>query len=279
MDCANPITVKTEEGYIEVPCGCCMLCRIARTREWSTRLLFENSTWSRSVFITLTYDDDHIPITGCGVATLYKPDLQNFFKRLRARLDDGQAIKYFACGEYGDHTHRPHFHSIIFGLGPSDLSLFQKCWTNGFVSVGGVSPESINYVTGYVRKKMIKKSAKPEDFGCLHRLPEFQLQSQGLGLKFYEQNRDHILSSLSLRIQGHREAIPRYFLKKDNEAKNLMSACNRAFNPRIENLRRAQQILNKRDTSKDILKEMVRSKKQKLRTLAAENSLFKKGTV
>ena len=47
---------------------------------------------------------------------LKKSDFQKFIKRLRKDYD----IKYFACGEYGDKTLRPHFHAILFGVNFSD---------------------------------------------------------------------------------------------------------------------------------------------------------------
>lgn len=134
MDCAKPLVVKTRKGYVEVPCGNCILCRIARTREWSTRLQMENSCWNESVFLTLTYDDDHVPYTNCGHLTLRKKDLQLFFKRLRESLyrdlvasnpslpssvlRSRVKLKYFACGEYGDHTFRPHYHAIEIEIEP-----------------------------------------------------------------------------------------------------------------------------------------------------------------
>lgn len=304
MDCAHPLTVKTDEGYKEVPCGSCILCRIARTREWSTRLQFENSCWKKSVFLTLTYDDEHIPVSNCGYPTLVKKDLQNFFKRLRSRLHEEakhecdaqypflsgmdrqtkissleRKFKYFGCGEYGDNTQRCHFHAIVFGLSPSDLSLIQSVWPSGFVSVGGVSPQSIQYVTGYVRKKVVKKSADPDDFGCLHRFPEFQIQSQGLGLRFYEKFRKVFWQNGSCYINGHRESLPRYFLKKDSELRNALKATERVCDTRSTNLKRAQSIINARGLGLCILDEQRSSAIHKARTEEAKNRLFVKGTV
>lgn len=46
---------------MDFPCGKCLACRIARTREWAVRIMHEMSEWEDSVFLTLTYDDDHIP--------------------------------------------------------------------------------------------------------------------------------------------------------------------------------------------------------------------------
>ena len=56
--------------------------------------------------MTLTYDEKNLP------DRLKKEHLQKFIRNLR---DDGKEIKYFACGEYGDTTNRPHYHMCIFG--------------------------------------------------------------------------------------------------------------------------------------------------------------------
>lgn len=303
MDCYNPTTVKSDYGYISVPCGCCILCRIARTREWSTRLQLENSCWKDSVFVTLTYDDDHLPLTGCGRATLNKPDLQNFFKRLRSKFDEDARIethlrypdlsasdpefkvhvkeltrkfKYFACGEYGDHTERSHYHAIIFGLSPSDICLFEEKWPYGFVSVGGVSPQSIQYVTGYVRKKRIKKCPSPDEV-CSRRVSEFQIQSQGLGLNGYNSFREFYRKNMRIRIDGHDVSIPRYFLKKDPGLSMLLKLERSVSNPVSENLKRAQKILDARANDKDILVEQQLSAIQKAKTEIAKDALFRKG--
>ena len=68
------------------------------------------------MFLTLTYNDDNLP----SDVGLHKDDLQRFFKRLRKALDT-KKIRYFACGEYGDTTSRPHYHAIVFGLGLNEI--------------------------------------------------------------------------------------------------------------------------------------------------------------
>ena len=83
---------------------------MSRAREWAVRLYSELKTTEKSCFITLTYSDENNPII------LKKSDFQKFIKRLRKDYD----IKYFACGEYGDKTLRPHFHAILFGVNFSD---------------------------------------------------------------------------------------------------------------------------------------------------------------
>lgn len=118
--------------YVDLPCGKCIGCRIQYSREWANRLMLELQYHRSAYFCTFTYNDEHIPTRyygdpDCGEAvrcdTLYKRDLQKLFKRLRK---SGQDIRYFACGEYGSTTFRPHYHAIIFGLELSDLQPYGK---------------------------------------------------------------------------------------------------------------------------------------------------------
>lgn len=139
MDCVYPRSVRNPKTrlFMYVPCGHCIACRVAKTREWKLRLMMENKSWKESCFITLTYDDDHLHLTPCGHATLWPSDIQNFFKRVRTNLhrwkmkhDEEYAsdyrlhkeydwmavnpipspplLKNFYCGEYGDRFGRPH---------------------------------------------------------------------------------------------------------------------------------------------------------------------------
>ena len=61
-----------------LPCGRCVGCRLERSRQWSVRIMHEAQFYADSSFITLTYDDDHIPPFG----SLFYPDFQGFMKRL-----------------------------------------------------------------------------------------------------------------------------------------------------------------------------------------------------
>lgn len=238
MDCTYPRRIKNPKTgqWIEVPCGACMACRIARVRDWTVRLLHESSSWKHSIFLTLTYNDENVPVTNCGKHTLLKSDLQKFWKRLRKSLpsptpDDDvvpdkngdfvRTLKYFACGEYGD-LGRPHYHAIVFGIRFDELKLLQSCWSKGFVTVKYVIPQRIRYVCGYVEKKMYyDKKDFLKAYGC--RVPPFQLMSQGLGYEFFEENRGEYLHSLRNTIQGVSYSFPRYYSKKDENLKLALS--------------------------------------------------------
>ena len=107
----NPIQVKNNDYRNEITpfgCGQCLHCRINQSRIWQTRLLLEASDCFDSTFMTLTYDEYNVPFN----YYLDKTHLTKFLKRYRKRL--GHKIRYYAIGEYGDETWRPHFHLAIF---------------------------------------------------------------------------------------------------------------------------------------------------------------------
>lgn len=114
---------------IQLPCGQCIGCRIDRSRQWANRCMLELQYHDSAYFVTLTYDDFHIPKayypdpeTGevHTSYTLCKRDFQLWMKRLRKKFSDDK-IRFFACGEYGGQTKRPHYHAIVFGLHLNDL--------------------------------------------------------------------------------------------------------------------------------------------------------------
>lgn len=202
MRCVHPVN---DASGRRLPCGRCIGCRINRGHEWSLRLLHELDYWDSAVFVTLTYDDEHLPEGG----TLVARDLQLFLKRLRLDLKD-RRIKYYAVGEYGDNYYRPHYHGIFFGLFKSDKRLIDECWNLGFVYLGSVTEFSINYVTSYIQKKLYGSMAKEVYEG---KEAPFARMSKGLGRRWMEENKDFILLNAGLLRGGRFVKAPRYYLK------------------------------------------------------------------
>lgn len=116
---------------------------MARAREWALRCTLELGAHDCSKWCTLTYDDVHLP------STLAKQHLSGFVKRLRSR---GERLRFFASGEYGERTERPHYHAILFGL--REEARVQACWPYGFARVDRLTPAAISYVAGYCSKKV-----------------------------------------------------------------------------------------------------------------------------
>lgn len=212
MVCIHPSVTK--QG-VPVPCGRCVACKIARVAEWSMRLEHELQYHEHASFVTLTYDDQHIPAGN----SLVKRDLQLFFKRLRKEIS--VPIKYYACGEYGDKTARPHYHFILFGYDFPDKQSFGKywiseqlksLWLDGFSTIATVTPESIRYVCGYLHKKMYGDDYVRKLYG--ERVQPFNLMSKGLGLRYAQDQEASIRRNLSVKVRGKDLPIPRYYVRK-----------------------------------------------------------------
>lgn len=174
------------------------------------RMLHELDGYSDAVFITLTYDEDHLP----GDQSVDVSELQRFFKRLRKSLGD-RKIRYFAAGEYGDNTGRPHYHAIIFGLSLrfDDRPFVTNAWRLGRVHFGTVTPDSIRYVAQYVDKKFSGDLAKVvyEDSG---RCPPFKVSSLGLGREYVKKHAKQLTKMAHCTVKGVVHSLPRYYLDK-----------------------------------------------------------------
>lgn len=126
--CLNPrLLFRPERAkrYIFVPCQKCVECKQRRTREWAFRLWYEyEASDKKAEMITLTYNDENLPLDEWNLPTLCKKDYQDFLKRLRKHFNN-KKIRYFMCGEYGAKRFRPHFHFIIFGIKFDDKVYFK----------------------------------------------------------------------------------------------------------------------------------------------------------
>lgn len=174
MECAYP---RIFNG-IKCPCGQCMPCRINNRRLWTGRIVMETYTHDQSVFATFTYDPSHLPAD----ESVSKREAQLLLKRIRKAIYP-RKIRYFIVGEYGEKSLRPHYHAVLFGLGPQHSDLLARCWNKGHVHIGEVTPASASYTCGYCCKKLTKADDPRLPSG---RNPEFTLKSKGLGKAFVE---------------------------------------------------------------------------------------------
>lgn len=213
----NPTLSLTGRSF-PIPCGRCMGCRLEHSRQWAVRCVHESRLWSDNIFLTLTYDDEHLPEGG----TLVRRDPQLFLKRLRDR--HGAGIRFYGCGEYGEKSNRPHYHLILFNFAASDKKFYKtaangetlytsadigELWPDGFNVIGDVSFKSCAYVSRYVTDKMKGEAAEGHYAG---RLPEFSMMSRrpGIGHGWFEKYGRHAYEWDSVIIDG-REARPTRF--------------------------------------------------------------------
>lgn len=227
----NTLNVVTDcgelvEDFTPIPCGKCVGCRFDYSRQWANRLLCEMTFYpDSSWFLTLTYDNAHLPLNDKGMGILCKRDVQLFFKRLRKVY--GSGIRFYLAGEYGGQTLRPHYHTIVFNLklnlddltfyknDPQGHSLYisdklSKIWGNGFVVVGSANWQTSAYVARYVTKK-IGSNELYSDIGLL---PPFSLSSRrpGIGYQFFIDHGYKDFYSLSTDDGGRKFPCPDYFL-------------------------------------------------------------------
>lgn len=217
MRCLFPIKLHDRFGkLVEVPCGHCYQCKKTRSKEWAFRIMCECLEHKSAIYITLTYAPEFITNVPSApppyYATLYPKDLTDFFKRLRFYLGE-RKFRYYACGEYGGETKRPHYHAIIFGLDFCDTSLIDKAWSKGFSKVEEVNVATISYVAGYVQKKLYGSDTYPD---CIE--PPFSRMSKSIGKKYFEEHCDEIWNN-GLHFQGYRIKVPRYYFRllEDNK--------------------------------------------------------------
>lgn len=227
MDCIHPVRIQKnlDPGVfphgVEVACGKCHACRISQRREWTVRVLHELSITNKGLFITLTYDDEHLPFNKDWTGTpsidpsLRKQDLQLYFKRLRKSLGD-RKIKYYACGEYGELNERPHYHAIITNMDlrdPDDVESIDNNWQMGITHVGAAEFDSIQYVAGYIDKKLSGPLAHRE-YDERGRSPVFRLISNGIGKDFAIANQEQFKQQLCVSVRGQKINLPRYYVDK-----------------------------------------------------------------
>lgn len=215
--------IPETEIYIDVPCGYCLECKLAKSKNMATRAMCEAMCHKSNCFVTLTYNDKNLPKN----KELVKRDMQLFFKRLIKKYPN-QGIRRLYCGEYGPRKGRPHYHAIIFGYIPNDLEFYkkddkgnylfkskelQKIWGNGFVTIGYVTAETCGYCARYTLKKAGIKPQRREripnpEYNPLNpkrgnnkylykkpeKTPEFVISSRrpGIGHIYWEENQEKI---------------------------------------------------------------------------------------
>lgn len=210
--CIYPITIGSKDGMKKwkvVPCGKCVPCKRRRQAQWSFRLLQEMQHCFSAAFLTITYNDENLTY-GELWPTLVKRDLQLFIKRLRKKhhtLSDKKII-YYACGEYGTQTYRPHYHMIIYNLVPQLLfdAPLSEIWKMGNIRVDPCNIQTIQYTSKYV----MKSDKKPDGVQA-----EFSLMSKGIGKnfltdavkKYYKNNQIPYV----IWKDGQKMSMPRYF--------------------------------------------------------------------
>lgn len=283
---AWPLVFNRKFGYedqeVQVPCGQCVGCRLERSRQWAIRCVHESNNPAHvngNIFITLTYNEENLPEN----RSLKLDDLQRFWKRLRKYIGSSSdnKLRYFACGEYGEITKRPHYHAVLFNYTPDDLIEYKRTidgqlfispklseiWGLGYVVIGSVTFESCAYVARYIMKKQLGKTAPkkvgdhwfdPEtgervpdpEFVCMSRKP-------GIGSWWIHQYKTDVITHDGVLLNGFMSKPPRYYMneiRKEDEDAILTILAKRA--------KLAKDSI--RDPDREGVKELCKLNKMKL---------------
>lgn len=198
-----------------VPCGKCPACLANNRQEWTFRLNSEYLACSYGLFVTLTYDDEHLPLDGVS-----KRDVQLFLKRLRKQIGN-RSFRYFITAEYGDRTFRPHYHGLLFFSIGFDVSIYDRItssWQNGFVDYGSIEPASVAYCTKYCMKQSFVPKGCNKTFRLMSKRP-------CLGSNYLDNNIGYHLETMNFSrasLPWCSSRLPRLFRDKMRESYNYV---------------------------------------------------------
>lgn len=281
------IVFNRSDGFVDqpvqVPCGQCVGCRLEKSRQWAIRCVNESQLHEQNCFITLTYNDDHLPHD----FGLDKTAFPKFMKRLRKKYG-GKKVRYFHCGEYGEKNYRPHYHACLFGFDFNDKVLFNtqnevdlytsdtlsSLWPYGFSTIGEVTFESAAYVARYVMKKVTGDKADEHYERVLSETgevvqvePEYTTMSRrpGIGKGWYDKYKSDAYPSDYIVLRGQKMQPPKYYdglyERDDNPIKLDMRAIKkgrrrRALKRKDENT--TERLAVKEKVKKAQLKQLIR---------------------
>ena len=248
MTCYRPVPARrSDNGSVmihpplgtsdmAVPCGFCVGCLLEKRQQWSLRCRHEASCWDHNVFLTLTYDDEHLDWKG----SLDKEHPKLFLRYLRRELSGvscapnsaAKPIRVFGCGEYGTQRQRAHYHMLLFNVRFEDnerygertytSKLVSRLWPYGSHLIGDLTDASASYVAGYALKKVqaiLRESAygvvNPETGEWAEREREYNFCSTkpGIGQYWYAKYKNELRHGYVV-MDGRTVSVPRFYDKK-----------------------------------------------------------------
>lgn len=236
-------TLARRQGWSDrafaVACGQCIGCRLARAQSWAIRAVHESMMHSSSVFLTLTYDQAHVPDDGSVDVRTW----QLFAKKVRKELGP---FRFLHCGEYGGRSYRPHYHALLFGVEFPDALCVEtasdgsrlywsdqvaRLWRKGQHRLGAVTMQSAAYVARYVTAKA-SRNARTWDGVAYYEeryrrvddetgeefyvRPEYSTMSRrpGLGATWFEKYWRDVFPHDQVVLEGRSYAVPDYYSRK-----------------------------------------------------------------
>lgn len=285
--CTNPqkIIVNKEE-YI-VKCGKCPTCQKNKYQEWAIKLINEAKYHKKACFITLTFDNKILLDKrqkaykyGANPNFIYniknsKKYFQDFMKRLRKYYNKTR-ITFFHVAEYGEKTHRPHHHAILFGVDfkedrvkmPNSKTGHTQDWSKtladlwacGLVSIEDINPNNIIYIAQYSVKKY-KNNLENEKYK-----PYFTFSNRSkMSCKWVRRNYNEIIKGYIEDKDGKKYRIPKSYINNLKNSDNIKH--NKAYADYEQNL---EEFFGKKSNKELIknqkIKEIIDEKRHKDRS-------------
>lgn len=236
--CKKPYIRQNGEVFA---CGQCESCRRRQIQEWTVRgghELISNNF--KAILMTLTYAPKNLIV---GARRKMNPkdkrgifntnDMTLFIKRFRKKYKHLGKLRYIYCAEYGTKYWRPHFHILFYGVTWEDLkgrtneekkAELKELWRLGKVDTDArpISINAIQYVTGYVRKKIGNKYGGRYIYEDNGRPRPCMRTSQGIGRDWNEKHmRDWLSAEALIVFKKGVMQVPRYYIKKMYEKEGV----------------------------------------------------------
>lgn len=238
--CTNPLKIKVNNEVIKVKCGKCPTCQRQKAQEWAIKLINESKYHNESCFITLTFDnkillDKNSKANKYGALPSFNKKIETsmeyfkkFIKRLRRKFPE-KKISYFHVAEYGEKTHRPHHHAILFGVNFNEdrkecqisksghpqmySETLQQLWACGNTTLQDCNSNNIIYIAQYSLKKFKNNIANKK----YNTKMTFSNRCK-MNIKFARRNPELIRKGYLQDTDGKKYKIPKSYLnnfKKD----------------------------------------------------------------
>lgn len=256
--------IKTD--IYNLPCGRCTSCKIQIAKEWALRCALELPYWEKSIFTTLTFNNENNIDP-----SIHKAEFQKFVNDLRNDCrKDNRKIKILGAGEYGNNSMRKHYHAIIYGIGTEDekhyigtdetytseKGLIEENWLKGNVFNGFVTYNSARYVASYVFKKYYD-DLEEQVYKSIGLETPFQYTSGGLGKSYYNEWKNNIVNRGYIMFNGVKHNIPRYFLRLyEKEAHNMWE--NNKYEKKLKEIQIANQERKFQEWYEDYIRKLTK---------------------
>ncbi len=243
--------------------------------------MHETQMHETSSFLTLTYNDEHLPPDGSLVLAHW----QNFAKRVRKKLGP---FRFYHCGEYGDENGRPHYHALMWGHDFSEDRVFftkhrgnniytssqlDELWTHGFCQIGQISFQSAAYVARYIMKKIHGQQAENHyegvDFttGEITELrPEYTTMSRkpGIGKSWFDKYASDVYPDDFVISNGKKARPPAYYDNLYGETNPDSLALIKEGRAKSGRKHRANNTFERLRVRETVLEQKLQSLKRKL---------------